>query len=205
MNKNIRLLLGASSFAALAIVGLQGCGSDSDTGGTKAGASGAGAPATAGASTGGAGAGGATAGAPATGGGGASAGAATGGSGGAAAGAGGATGGAGGASAGSGGASAGAGGGSAGAPSADCSKWCSGAKSLNNFCGAKVAAPVNTEAKCIAQCTKPSATGDKGLSCWVKHLENAQSTTGDAEANKTLHCPHASGATGNGVCNETTN
>lgn len=198
MNKNIRLLLSAGSVAILAISALQGCGSDDPATGGGAGAPGAGAPGAgaAGAHTA-AGAGGASAGAPAGGApaGGAPAGGAP--AGGApAGGAGGtATAGAGGASGGAGGAAAGAG----GAPSADCTKWCSGANGLIAVCAGMLAEAVNTEPKCLAECNNAAATGAMGLSCWLTHLDNIV-TKGMSKA---THCPHTSGAPNNGQCNET--
>jgi len=129
---------------------------------------------------------------------------ASGGSGGASGGSGGASGGSGGASGGSGGAGGGSGGASGGAPSADCTKWCSGAMGVVQFCaGSGLADKVNSEQKCIAHCTAPEASGNMGLSCWNTHLANAIKAMPDAATAKTMHCPHASGAPGNGQCNET--
>lgn len=186
MNKNIRLLIGASSLAALAIVGLQGCGSDSDTGTTtpKAGTSGAGAPA-GGAPSGGSG--GASAGAPA---GGASAGSGTAGAaagsgaGGASAGSGGASAGSGGSSAGSGGASAGSGG-SGGAPSAACTTFCGDEETVCMFTGANAA--YASKAECLSACaTFTPGTGNSGntLACRQYHVTNAKTMGAD------VHCPH---------------
>jgi hypothetical protein len=204
MNKNIRLLLGASSTAALAIFCLQGCGSDSDTNTPKAGASSTAGASNAGASTGGAGSGGATAGSPSTGGGGASAGAATGGAGGSTAGAGGASGGAGGAS----GASAGAGGGSAGGGTEltclsntpfpgmgeSCTSFCN---NYDTTCKANVTGWTNDKyadkAACMTDCTnKFGYTGDDvqaAICCRGYHVKNAAGS----DENKKTHCPHAAG------------
>ena len=113
-----------------------------------------------------------------------------------------ANGGAGGARGGAGGG--GSGGASGGAPSADCTKWCSGAMGVVQFCaGSGLADKVNSEQKCIAHCTAPEASGNMGLSCWNTHLANAIKAMPDAATAKTMHCPHASGAPGNGQCNET--
>ena len=162
--------------------------------GTAAGASGSagtgGAGGTA-AGTGGGGAGGSMAGA-----GGSTAGAGGGGAGGGGTGGGGAGGG--GAGAGGGGSGGGGAGGGGGAPSADCSKWCSGANGVVMQCAGKLAPAVDSEAKCIANCTKAPATGPKGLACWNTHLMNIINGM-----SKDMHCPHASGADGNGQCNET--
>ena len=93
------------------------------------------------------------------------------------------------------------GGGAGGGPSAACTKWCSGAMGVVAECaGIGLAANVNTEAKCIAHCTAPEAAGATGLSCWNTHLGFVVAGTG---ATKATHCPHASGAPANGVCNET--
>jgi hypothetical protein len=126
----------------------------------------------------------------------------SGGSGGAAGGSGGSggsggKGGAGGSGGGSGG-SGGGGGGGGGGPSANCTKWCSGAMGVVTFCAGKgLADAVNTEQKCIAHCTAPEASGNMGLSCWNMHLDNAiAGPVGD-------HCKHASGAQDQTVCNKT--
>jgi hypothetical protein len=197
--------IGACSDDPESTGGTAGTGATAGTGGTP-GASGSKNTGGGGAATGGGGA--------ATGGGGAATGgggAATGGGGMATGGGGAATGG-GGAATGGGGAATGGGGaggnggaggsggsgGGGGAPSADCSKWCSGANGLIAQCAGKLAPAVDTEAKCIANCTKPPATGNKGLSCWNMHLGFIV-----GGQDKTTHCPHASGADGNGQCNET--
>jgi hypothetical protein len=128
---------------------------------------------------------------------------ASGGTGGASGGSGG-KGGSGGASGGSGGASGGSGGGGGGAPSADCMKWCSGAMGVVTFCAGSGLAPnVDSEAKCIAHCTAPEAAGVMGLQCWNEHLANAIKAMPDAATAKTTHCPHASGAQSQTVCNKT--
>jgi hypothetical protein len=62
-----------------------------------------------------------------------------------------------------------------------------------------IASTVDTEAKCLAECTKPAASGAMGLACWLTHLDNIV-TLGMSKA---THCPHASGAQNNGMCNVT--
>ena len=71
------------------------------------------------------------------------------------------------------------------------------------MCAGKLPDTVSTEAKCLAHCTAPEADGVKGLSCWNDHLANVLKAMPTADAAKTTHCPHASGAPANGVCNET--
>jgi hypothetical protein len=224
--KNLTKLGFLLSVGSIAAFSVGGCSSDgtptTPTAGTSAGGSSAG-TGTSGTATGGSSAGTGTSG-TATGGGGASAGTGTGGkaggggTGGAAGGTGGASGGTGGASggggkAGGGGTGGGGGGGGkaggggtgggGGAPSADCTKWCSGAMGVVQFCaGSGLAANVNTEQKCIAHCTAPEAAGAMGLACWNTHLTNAITNMADATM-KMLHCTHASGAAGQTVCNKT--
>jgi hypothetical protein len=153
------------------------------TSGTATGGSTAG-TGTSGTATGGSSAGTGTSG-TATGGGGAGGGGAGGASGG---GAGGASGG------GAGGASGGGAGGSGGAPSAACTMWCVGDSSVVTVCSANnLPAKIATSDLCLAECAKaPPAS----VTCWNTHTANAK--TGD----KGMHCPHAEGAPGNGVCPE---
>jgi hypothetical protein len=191
MTKNIKLLLSASTVALFSIAGLQGCGSDSDSGTTPtpgAGAPGAGSGAggAAHAGAGGASAGAATAGAP-------SAGAPSAGAGGGAtAGAGGASAGAGGASGGAGGAAAGAGGGSAGgagAPSAACTTFCNDEETICTFAGANAA--YASKADCLSTCatfTPGTGTSGNNLACRQYHVTNA--SMGDPTTSKPMHCPH---------------
>ncbi len=198
LNK-LGLIFGVGGMSAL-IFSLAACGEDppANTGGsagTGAGTAGASAG-TAGTSAGAGGSSSGSGGGGMAGAGGSKAGAGGGGAGGmSGGGAGGAAGGGAGGKAGAGGGGSGGGG---GAPSADCSKWCSGANGLITQCAGKLAAAVDTEAKCIANCTKAPADGAKGLSCWNTHLTNI--VNGQS---KDTHCPHASGAPGNGQCNET--
>jgi hypothetical protein len=62
-----------------------------------------------------------------------------------------------------------------------------------------IAAAVDTEPKCLAECSKAPAAGAMGLACWITHLENITVRN----QSKATHCPHASGAPANGVCNVT--
>jgi len=122
----------------------------------------------------------------------------SGGSGGASGGSGGrgGAGGSGGASGGSGGASGGSGGsgGGSGGASAACTKWCVGADSVLTVCANNnIPTKINSEQKCLDVCkTAPGAS----VTCWNTHTANAK--TGD----KGVHCPHAEGAPGNGMCPE---
>jgi hypothetical protein len=202
------LVFGVGTVAALSF-SLAACGDDAaeggtgGTGGATAGASTGGAGAStggAGASTGGAGASTGGAGAS-TGGSGGKGGAGGGGAGGTsgAAGSGGKAGSGGGGAGGSSGSAGGGAGGGGGAPSADCTKWCSGANGVVAQCAGMLAPAVDSEAKCIANCTKPPAMGAMGLACWLTHLDNIVTKN----ESKTTHCPHASGADNNGPCNET--
>jgi len=186
--KKLGLILSVGTIAALSITA---CGDDATdpvgTAGKGTGGSGTAGSGTAGSGTSGS----ATAGTST---GGSTAGSASGGAGG--------KGGAGG----SGGAGGGGGtGGGGGAPSADCTKWCSGAMGVVTFCAGTGLAPnVDSEAKCIAHCTAPEASGTMGLACWNTHLAYAITNKDDA-AEKANHCGHASGAPTpkNGPCNET--
>jgi hypothetical protein len=199
MNKNIKLLLGASSVAMLSICSLQGCGSStpassttsagatsSSAGAHSAGAASAGAPSAGAPSAGAPSAGAPSAGAP-------SGGAPSGGSGGASAGAGGAsTAGAGGSHAGAGGATAGAGGGgTAGASSAACTTFCSDEMATCTF-GPAASAPYASEGACHSACAgfTPGTTGAMSgdtFACRRYHLDAAAANNG---ALKTTHCPH---------------
>jgi hypothetical protein len=206
--KKLGLILSVGTIAAFSLVG---CGDDDDstggtagTGGSGTAGSGTAGSGTAGSGTAGSGtAGSGTAGSGTAGSGGSgtagSGGSATGGTGGS----GGASGGSGGkggsgGSGGSGGASGGSGGSGGAAPSADCKKWCQGTNGLIQQCAGKLAAAVDTEAKCLAECDNDAAKGDKGLTCWNTHLAFIV-----GGMSKDTHCPHASGAPGNGACNET--
>jgi hypothetical protein len=197
--KKLGLILSVGTIAALTIGGCgddpvtPGGGAGMSTGGTTAAGTTSGGTTAAGTSSGGGGSGGTASGGGGSGG--TSAGG--GGSGGMSGGTGG-TGGSGGAG-GTGGAAGGGGG-----PSADCAKWCTGPMGVVTFCmGAGLADAVNTEQKCIAHCTAPEAAGNKGLSCWNEHLANAIKAMPDAQTAKTTHCPHASGAATQDVCNKT--
>jgi hypothetical protein len=198
------------SVGTIAAFSLIGCGDDDDsTGGGTAGSSGSGTAGsgtagsgTAGSGTAGSGtAGSGTAGSGTAGSGGSgtagSGGSATAGSGGSGTAGSGGAGGSGGSGGASGGGGSGGGGGGA-APSADCKKWCQGANGLIQQCAGKLATAVDSEAKCLAECNNDAAKGDKGLTCWNTHLGFIV-----GGMSKDTHCPHASGAPGNGACNET--
>ncbi len=185
LNK-VGLLVGSISAMAFA---LSACGDDPVTEDAKGGASGSGTGGAA-AGAGGKAAGGSSAGA-------ATGGAATGGTGGAATGGAGgkASGGTGGASGGTGGASGGGGAGGAGgaAASAACTTWCVGAKGVVAQCAGMIAADIDSEAKCLAEC---KTAVEASLTCWNVHLDNVA----NKGQPKGTHCPHATGAANNGVC-----
>lgn len=200
---NLKKLCLVLSAGSIAVLSLSACSDDPAETNNTAGTSSGGTASTAGTSAGGSSAGTGTAGTGTAGTGTAgtgtagtgTAGTATGGSGGAAGGSGG-SGGSGGASGGSGGASGGSGGGGAGAPSAACTKWCSGDTGLPKKCmGSNLLnSVVDSEAKCLAFCAKPSSAA--GLTCWQQHLDFIA-----APADQTPHCGHASGkAPDNGPC-----
>jgi len=183
-----------SAFGALA---LQGCGDDSEDGGTGGAATGG----SSGGSTAKGGSGGASGGS--TGKGGSSSGGST--SKGGSTGAGGSAPqggdgpGAGGDGPGTGGDGPGAGG-AGNEPSQACLDFCTGPNSIQMECGDEDFFPAEWEgAGCLQECVD-FPTGAMGLPCWETHKDNAANADNPGE--HTTHCGHAVGEPDNGQCDE---
>jgi hypothetical protein len=84
----------------------------------------------------------------------------------------------------------GAGGAMSGKP--ECNVFCSGANGLLVRCEGYLGADIASEAGCQAVCNAAPATS---LNCWQTHLDNVI-----AGLSAAVHCNHASGKAGNGVC-----
>jgi hypothetical protein len=182
-----------SAFGALA---LQGCGDDSEDGGTG-GAAGASGGSTAKGGSGGGSSGGSTSKGGTTGAGGSSGGNT---SKGGTTGAGGSTGGsAQGGEPAAGGDGPGAGG-AGNEPSQACLDFCTGPDSIQMECGDEDFFPPEWDgAGCLQECAD-FPTGAKGLPCWETHKDNAANADNPGE--HTLHCGHAVGEPDNGQCDE---